>query len=189
MCMSVGFPIVETERLILRELATADAPRIFSIHGDAEAMRWFGSDPLKELAEAERMIEAFAAWRALPNPGVRWGIERRSDGELIGTCGLFKWNRNWRVCTIGYELDKAVWGQGYMREALTASLNWGMQEMELNRIEAQICSGNNPSIRLVETLGFRFEGTFRQLGYWEESFHDLDGYSLLRRDWLNRQTH
>jgi ribosomal-protein-alanine N-acetyltransferase len=187
--MRSDFPKIDTERLVLRELTRADAPGIFSIHGDAAAMRWFGSDSMKQQTEAERLIEIFAEWRKLPNPGLRWGIERRDSGTLIGSCGLFKWNRAWSVCTVGYELDKSAWGQGFMREALTAMLNWGMREMNLNRIEAQIYSQNSPSIRLIENLGFRFEGTFRQLGYWENKFHDLDGYSLLRRDWIENEIH
>src|SRR5512139_756300 len=44
-----GFPTIETDRLLLREIVAADAPALFAIHSDAQAMRWFGSDPLTEL--------------------------------------------------------------------------------------------------------------------------------------------
>ena len=181
--MSREFPILDTKRLRLRELAKGDAEAIFAIHADVEGMRWFGSDPMKELSEAEQLIDIFADWRKLPNPGVRWGIERLDDGNIIGTCGLFKWNRAWRVCTIGYELAQHARNQGFMQEALASAITWGMQEMALNRVEAQIYPENVPSIKLAEKLGFRFEGILRQLGHWQEQFHDLGGYALLRNDW------
>ena len=47
-----AFPVLQTERLLLREIVVADAPALFEIHGDAELMRWFGSDPLGDLAAA-----------------------------------------------------------------------------------------------------------------------------------------
>ena len=56
------------------------------------------------LAEAEDLVRRFAAWRQQPHPGVRWGLERRADGVLVGSCGLFAWNPGWAKCSTGYEL-------------------------------------------------------------------------------------
>lgn len=181
------FPILSTERLRLRELTPADAPALFAIHGDAEAMRWFGTDPLKSLAEAEHLVEVFAGWRRQPNPGTRWGLERRADGALLGSCGLFNWNRVWRRCTLGYELARAAQGQGLMREALRAVLAWGFLAeadggMGLNRIEAMIHPHNKPSLRLAEGLGFRREGLLREVAFWGGRHEDLEMHALLARE-------
>jgi len=178
-----SFPEITTDRLRLRELTSADAPTIFVIHGDAEAMRFFGTDPLVNFSEAEKLIEKFAAWRSMPNPGVRWGIEERVSGHLIGTCGLFAWNREWRKCTTGYELSAHAQGQGFMREALLAAFSWGFVEMQLNRIEAQIHPDNRPSLQLAEKLGFQREGRLREVAHWGGQFHDLLQLGLLRTDW------
>jgi len=159
-----------------------DAPALFAIHGHAESMRFFGTDPLTEVAQAERLIEKFAAWRTMPNPGVRWGITLADTGALIGTCGLFAWNRDWHKCAIGYELAPAARGQGYMREALGAAITWGWSAMDLNRIEAQIHPDNAPSIALAERLGFQREGLLREVAYWGGSFKDLAQYGLLKRE-------
>ena len=132
-------------------------------------------------------MDSFDALRRLPSPGVRWGIERRSDGQLIGTCGLFKWNRAWRNCTLGYELVRDAWGQGYMREALRSALAWGFEQMALNRVDAQIHPENTPSLKLVERLGFVHEGRLRECGYWLGAYHDLLQYGLLRRDHAARE--
>jgi [ribosomal protein S5]-alanine N-acetyltransferase len=174
------FPPIKTDRLLLREIVAADAPDLFAIHGDAEAMRWFGSDPLTDIQQAEKLVEAFASWRQLPNPGTRWGIQRQAGHRLIGTCGLFRWNRGWKSCSIGYELASSAQGEGFMTEALSAILRWGFSNMELNRVEAQVHPENTASVKLLRKLGFAEEGRMREAGFWLGTHHDLLQFALLR---------
>ncbi|MCX9156357.1 GNAT family N-acetyltransferase [Niveibacterium sp. 24ML] len=180
------FPQIETARLRLRELVADDVDTLFAIHGDAETMRWFGADPLRSRAQAAQLVELFASWRTQTNPGVRWGIERKADGALIGTCGLFKWNAAWRSCSLGYELARDMHGAGYMAEALRGALDWGFEHMALNRVEAMIHPNNAASARVVTKLGFLQEGRLREAGFWNGRHHDLDFFALLRSDWVAR---
>jgi ribosomal-protein-alanine N-acetyltransferase len=112
MTVQTTFPTLNTARFVLREIVSTDAPELLSIHGDPDLMQWFGNDPLPDLAAAEALIDTFANWRQLPNPGTRWAIEQKQTPGLIGTCGLFAWNRSWRKCTVGYELAHASQGRG-----------------------------------------------------------------------------
>ncbi|HJW57539.1 MAG TPA: GNAT family N-acetyltransferase, partial [Burkholderiaceae bacterium] len=105
------FPELATARLQLREIAPSDASALFAIHSDADNMRWYGVDPVATLADASRLTELFASW-FFAGTGYRWGIERREDKQLIGTCGLFRWNRNWSNCVTGYELGRNYQKQG-----------------------------------------------------------------------------
>jgi [ribosomal protein S5]-alanine N-acetyltransferase len=178
-----GFPTLVTKRLCLREIVDEDAEDLFVIHGDPDLMRWFGADPLKDLTAAQDLVKTFASWRLQPNPGTRWAIQTKENRKLIGTCGLFSWNRNWRKCVVGYELASHTQGQGFMREALSAIFTWGFEHMELNRIEAQIHPSNLASIKLASTLGFIEEGRLRQVGYWGGQYHDMLQFSLLRSEW------
>lgn len=176
------FPVLKTERLTLRELTKHDATALLEIHGDAEAMKWFGSDPITRLEQAEQLVELFASWRASPNPGIRWGIQEQVQGQLIGTCGLFKWNRSWRSCSIGFELAETAQGKGFMREAIGTCLKWGFSHMTLNRVDALVHPENARSLSLLEGIGFVKEGTLRQAGFWGSAHHDLIQLSLLRSD-------
>ncbi|MEO8806426.1 MAG: GNAT family protein [Burkholderiaceae bacterium] len=176
------FPSLTTERLSLREVVIDDAATLFAIHGDPVVMRWFGVEPLTDLAGAHKLVELFAGMRTQANPGTRWGITRQADGELLGTCGLFGWNRNWRKCALGYELSQAAWGQGFMREALVRVIDWGFEHMELNRIEAQVHPANTASLKLLAALGFVQEGVLREVGHWGGSYHDMVQLSLLKRE-------
>jgi [ribosomal protein S5]-alanine N-acetyltransferase len=179
-----NFPILETERLFLREVTGTDAPAVFAIHGNVELMRLFGNDPLPDLAAAEALVKTFASWRQLPNPGTRWAVEIKGTVGLVGTCGLFAWNRAWKKCIVGYELAKDAQGKGYMYEALDAALSWGFKEMGVNRVEAQVHPNNEPSLKLLKRLRFVEEGRLRQGGYWAGQHHDLLQFSLLREDWM-----
>ncbi len=176
------FPQLHTERLLLRELRPDDAPALLAIHADAAHMRWYGADPVATPDDAARLVELYAGWRRMPNPGTRWGIVRREDQALVGTCGLFKWNRGWRRCTTGYELAASAQGRGYMREALTAVFAYGFDEMTLNRIDASVHPGNAASIRVLSAFGFTREGYTREAGFWGDRYHDLVEFGLLRRD-------
>ena len=180
------FPTLHTQRLCLRELVANDAPALFDIHSDADSMRWFGADAMTELAQAQALIETFGHWRTQPNPGTRWGIEW--EGELIGSCGLFKWNQKWNSCALACELAPHARGQGLMSEAMQAMLDWGFEQMQLHRVEAWVHPQNTASLKLLERLGFKAEGTLRDAGFWNGQRHDLDVLGLLSHEWLNGKT-
>ena len=177
------FPSLETQRLLLREITESDAPALLAIHSDAEHMKWFGADPLQDIQGALGLVNLFAGWRQQSNPGTRWGFELKGEPGLIGTCGLFAWNRSWRKCAIGYELAPHAVGQGLMREALEAAISWGFRTMELNRIEAQVHERNLPSLAVLAKLSFVQEGRLRQVAYWGGKHHDLLQFSLLAAEW------
>ncbi|PZQ02929.1 MAG: GNAT family N-acetyltransferase [Variovorax paradoxus] len=184
----VDFPALETSRLTLREIVESDAEDIIRIHGDAEHMRWFGSDPMRDVDGAAKLVAMFASWRKEPVSGARWALELRNQPGLIGTCGLFRWNRNWRSCTIGYEIAPAHQGRGYMKEALKTIITWGFRDVPLNRIEAQVHPDNTASLALLEALGFWQEGRQREAGYWAGRHHDLLQYALLNAQWSTAKT-
>ena len=180
------FPTLATPRLRLRELVAADAPTLLAIHGDPVVMRWFGNDPLTDLAGAERLVENFAALRRLPAPGVRWGIEAKASeptpGALLGSCGFFRWNRGWRACMVGYELAPPAQGRGYMREALVAAFGWAFEQMQVERVEAQVHPHNLASINVLKRLGFADEGLMREAAMWGGRRHDMVALGMLRRE-------
>lgn len=180
--MHQTFPDLRTDRLHLREIQPSDAPALFTIHSDAEWMRWYGVDPLVDPAQAEELAELFAGWFGA-GTGFRWALERLSDRRLIGTCGLFRWNRSWRNCVVGYEILRDCQRQGYMQEALAAIIDFGFHSMNLHRIQAETHPDNLASIALLTRMGFCFEGVHREQAYWGGRFHDLNCYSLLVRDW------
>jgi ribosomal-protein-alanine N-acetyltransferase len=177
------FPILRTERLLLREITFGDTEAIFRIRGDYQVTRHNIGAAYESAADARRLIEQMRkAYRAKAE--VRWGITLLGgDNSVIGMCGYNNWHRIDQRGSIGYDLARAYWGKGIMREAVQAITDFGFERMGLNRLEADVGAGNAASIKLLEALGFQHEGTQRDYYYEEEEFHDLQIYGLLRREW------
>lgn len=181
-----AFPEIETERLLLREIMPDDAPAIFAVFGDDAVTRYYDLVTYTEPAQAQELIDFFDESFELER-AIRWGIERKEDGQLLGTCG-YVWLRRFRG-EIGYDLAQAYWRCGYMTEALDAILEFGFDELELNRIEALTMRENQASAGLLRKLGFVEEGLLRQHDFFKGAFHDMRLFALLRADYFELPAH
>ena len=180
--MNSNFPVLQTPRLKLRELTDNDVEALFALYSSVETMQNYGANHMTDRAEARNLIATFAKMRQQPSSGIRWGICTRESTTLLGTCGFQKWNREWNSCLIRYDLKPEARGQGYMNEALRCALVWAFANMHLNRVGAQIHPGNRSAIMVVEKLGFAREGLLRKAGYWDEQYHDLCKFGLLKSE-------
>lgn len=177
------FPVLQTARLILREVRHADAADVLVFRGDPYVQR-FNSEPLKTLQEAAVFIEE-ALQQHATQAGFGWAITLRGQDRVLGGVSLHAWSQYHRRAEVGYDLARAFWGQGIGREAVRAVLAFGFTELNLNRIEAATIADNHESVNLLKKLGFRLEGLRR--GYsWEEdgTFHDSAMFGLLRAEFM-----
>ena len=175
------FPELETENLILREINQSDVKAIFKHFSDKEILKYHDLEAFINIEQAKNLIASFNE-KFDKNQIIRWGIARREDNIIIGTCGYHNWVQNRFCAEIGYELSQAYWRKGIMSEALTAMIQFGFEKMELNRIEATVMLENTASMKLLEKLGFIQEGILREYGFWKGEFHDLKMFSLLRKE-------
>lgn len=176
------FPILETPRLILRQLERSDAEAIFRNHSDPEVVRYLGRNPDTAIeVSIHRLQLCLDAVR--DQTGIRWGIVRREDPTvLMGTVGFWKWNKPCFNAEIGYEIGPAYWNKGYMTEAIRASLRYGFDHMELHRVEANIDPDNKGSRRAAEKAGFTLEATLRQNWFYAGRFTDSVIYGILKHE-------
>ncbi|MBH8555461.1 GNAT family N-acetyltransferase [Nostocaceae cyanobacterium CENA357] len=180
-----NFPQLTTENLILRETKLADAPAVFQVFADDEVTKYHDLETATHIEQAQFLIERRAE-RFKNQQGIRWGIATKENNVIIGSCGYsIKSIKNCFQAEIGYELAREYWRKGLMTEALRAIIQWGFQQLDLNRIEAFVMLENTASIKLLGNLGFVEEGLLREYGFWKGKFHDLKIFSLLRRDYEN----
>ena len=179
------FPQLETKNLILRRIHPSDASALFKILADDEVTRFYDDDTFTEISQASDQIEAWE--NGFKNKGcIRWGITHKEEGTMIGSCGYYGFHTWYRRASIGYELARNYWRQGIMTEVLSAIINLGFGEMELNRIEAVVMPENTASIIMLEKLGFRNEGLLEEYEKWgSKGFVDLCMFAMLRKDWSN----
>jgi len=105
-------------------------------------------------------------------------LEARS-GEVVGQLRFFHWYRPDRSAEVGYWVGRKHWGQGFATEALRLACRHGFRAMRLHRINAVVVAQNGASSRVLEKVGFRFEGTARASARAGRGWSDERLYGLL----------
>jgi ribosomal-protein-alanine N-acetyltransferase len=173
---------IPTPRLTLRFLNEADLPAIYDIFSHTEVMRYWSYPPWTDKFQARQwMIDTQEGYRT--GNALQFGIERRADHALVGTCTLFQFHVASRRAEMGYALGRPYWRSGYMHETLQALLRYAFQTLDINRLEADIDPRNHASAQVLERLGFQKEGHLRDRWIVNGEVSDTWLYGLLRREW------
>ncbi|MBD2770882.1 GNAT family N-acetyltransferase [Iningainema tapete] len=158
--MNTNFPPLETLRLYLKTLDQNDFEFFYRHFSNPQINRYIlDEDPITSLEHAQEILNFYG--QSTDKTYTRWVLVTKADGQPIGTCGFHKWSRRNYRAEIGYDLTPSAWRQGYMHEALSVMLEFGFQQMELNRVEALVYPENTASLRLLEKLHFQKEGLLR----------------------------
>ncbi len=150
--MNFVFPHpLDTPRLRLRTFREEDAAPLFAMMSDPEVMRYWNTPPWTTPAQAREAILRDSQ-ALVDGEYLNLAIERREDGQLLGSCILFHFEKGSRRAELGYCLARAAQGRGYMGEALRRLLAFAFDEIDLNRLEAEIDPRNRPSAASLERL-------------------------------------
>lgn len=141
--------LIETDRLRLRPLTTADVDAFVALHQDARVNRFVGTYTRRQALERLTAIERQWATRG---HGL-CAVEHKETGEFIGRCGLQYW-RQFDEVEAAWTLRAEAWGQGYATEAARAAVDWGFEHLGLGAVTAMIRTGDDASERVAGRLGF-----------------------------------
>ncbi|MDP4087035.1 MAG: GNAT family N-acetyltransferase [Bacillota bacterium] len=172
------FPVLETDRLILRQITESDTKDIFSILSQNEVTSYYGQESMKNMEQAKEFIRFFEG-KYHENRGIRWGIERKSQKGLIGTIGLDALVPNHKRADVGYEIHPDHWRKGYASEAVSRVLSYGFHTLGLRRIGAVVFPENIASIKLLEKMGFQKEGLLENYIFQNGVSHDSYVFSVV----------
>jgi len=176
------FQTIETENLILRKITPDVCDFVFGLQEEEAIKNFFGLETDEQFAkEKERQEQG----RTMYNRSfVNFQLIDKKTNQIIGACGFHTWCLDHARAEIGYNLNHDHYkGKGIMTEALKAVVQYGFEEMKLNRIEALIAPNNEPSIRLVQKLGFVKEGHLRQHYCKNNIMEDSLFFSLLKHEY------
>ncbi|MCH1624374.1 GNAT family N-acetyltransferase [Ferdinandcohnia quinoae] len=173
------FPVLGTERLVLREITVEDSEAIFACFSKDEVTQFYGQETLTSIEQAKGFVDFFSK-NFKEKRGIRWGIERKGHDGLIGTIGFNLWLPKHKRAEIGYEIHPDHWRKGYAKEAISKVLSYGFGELELNRIGAVVFLENEASNQLLVGLGFQKEGVLREYMYQNGVANDTNVYSILK---------
>ena len=178
-------PVLEGASVRLRPLVPSDYPTVLGWYFDAELVaphdRFVAETP-EALAES---VES------APNDPLslapRFAIERRAERDLVGVVGYYRGHPVLEYLDVWYLVGSpAARGHGVGKEAVGLLVDHLFRTTSVERVGATIDAENATSLRLVERLGFRLEGTLRSALFHHARWHDVRIYGVSRSEWAGR---
>ncbi|MCC6574155.1 MAG: GNAT family N-acetyltransferase [Planctomycetes bacterium] len=155
--------ILETERLILRELTPDDTDALFAVLGDPVALKLWPRTFTREQIALGWIPWAMTSYRCF-GYGL-WAVCLKSTGECIGDCGVAVQLADGRVeDEIGYHLQHKHWGKGYATEAAVACRDYALSKLGMTRLVSMIMPVNVKSRAVAERNGMKVEKEFDKQG-------------------------
>jgi RimJ/RimL family protein N-acetyltransferase len=148
-----------TERLILRDIAEADAELLLNLDSDPEVMRYIGPRPASDVASyRDRTRTVYMPWQSHPGHGC-WIVLDRVNAEFLGwvfvrpataskNAGEIGWTRPDEV-EIGYRFRRSAWGRGIATEAATPLVHLALADSATKTVVACAQVGNLGSLKTV----------------------------------------
>ena len=155
----IQFPVLTTNRLLLRQLVAADSQILFRLRSDEGVNQYLDRAPAQSEKDAAEFITAINK-KIARQELLYWAI--LCKGEWAGTICLFNLDRDSSRAEIGYELLPAFQGKGIMQEALAAVIAFAREQLQLKTIDACTHPENVASIKLLLQFHFMLSGTNAQ---------------------------
>lgn len=172
------FPVLTTERLILRQLTLEDENEVLAIRSNEMVNKYIDRPPTRTIEDARKFIDRITK-NISNNESAFWAITLKNNPALIGSITLWKISKEHERAEIGYELHPDFHGKGIMQEAFTKVVEFGFQTMKLKTIVAFIHKENEPSKKLLEKNNFSVDPGYDELKTEEEKV-TLLVYSLTK---------
>lgn len=146
---------IQLDGFIMRPLQSSDLDALAAIWADPEVTRFLPSRGVSiPRASAEKSLVAFVEhWQQ--GYGI-WAIFEIASSQMIGYCGL-RYLDELDEVEVLYGLAKAYWGRGIATQAVKASLSYGFDVANLDRIIAMALPENLASRRVIEKAGLQYE--------------------------------
>jgi RimJ/RimL family protein N-acetyltransferase len=152
--------VLETERLLLQQLSSADADFILELLNEPSFIRNIGDRGVRTIEGANFYILNGPVASYAKNGFGLYLVKLKATDESIGMCGLIKRDTLEDV-DIGYAYLPKFWSKGYAVEAAQAVKEYAKNVIGLNRIVAIVDPENAGSIRVLEKIGLNFERMVR----------------------------
>ncbi|MBN8834893.1 MAG: GNAT family N-acetyltransferase [Niastella sp. SCN 39-18] len=176
--------LVETERLILRELEYTDENDLFEMDSDPEVHLYIENNPVKSIDEISKVIEIIKG-QYKENGMARWAVVDKLTNEFIGWSGLKYFNQplnnHHHFYELGFRFKKKHWGKGFATDSSTAILDYGFANLNVDKIFAITNPENVNSKKVLSKLGFNFQETFDYEGV------PTDWFELKKTTWENKK--
>lgn len=173
------------EEVSLRMLNEDDAEEFYNLTiSSKEYLReWLGwLDNIKIVEDSTQNIKARLKAFA-ENGGYPKSFAIIYNGDIAGTIGFNDIDKSNKIGDVGYWLGANFQGVGIMSKAFKAIIDYGFNNLGLNKIEVNVATGNYKSKVLPERFGFKEEGKLRQAEWLYDHYVDHIVYGLLAEEY------
>ncbi|MCK6164870.1 GNAT family N-acetyltransferase [Bacillus pumilus] len=180
------FPVLASKNLLLKKVDEHHLPELFSIYDNDTVFQYCGIIPKHNLQTVKKMIAHFER-DYTKKSRVKWGIfQKGKPHTLVGIIETMDLNQKVNAVTIGYFLAEEHWGKGIATEAVSTLVTFLFEEIDINRIQAEVMPANEVSKKVLLKNGFIKEGLLRQAVLWSgKGVVDLEIYSMLKEDYMH----
>jgi ribosomal-protein-alanine N-acetyltransferase len=154
-------PLINTERLTLRQMVLEDCPQVYALRSDKETSQLLGRKKAVSIEDATAFINKIQVGIE-ENKWLFWAIGEAKSNLFMGSICLWNFSKDRKTAEIGYELLSEFRGKGFMQEAITAIVIFGFETLHLDCIEAVVHEKNEKSIRLLKHFNFQPSGEFEE---------------------------
>jgi RimJ/RimL family protein N-acetyltransferase len=181
-----GTPMIETDRLTLRELAEDDFDAVHAYASDPEVVEYVPWGP--NTVQVTRDFIARHREKATAEPRLEYvfAVVPKGDERLVGTVGIYLPSAEAHLAMLGYAYGREAWGRGYATEAALAMVAMGFDVLGIQRIWASCDPANVGSARVLEKAGMRLEGRLRQDQNIRGALKDSLVWGILEPEWRDR---
>lgn len=159
--------IIETERLLLREILPSDDKGMFRLDSNPNVHKFLGNNPVKSIEESRKLITNIRN-QYLENGIGRYAVILKETNDFIGWCGI-KYitepeNGYINLYELGYRFIEEYWGKGYGYESAKAWLEYGFKTMNIQTMYASANTKNSGSRKILEKIGMQQKNEFNWNG-------------------------
>jgi ribosomal-protein-alanine N-acetyltransferase len=176
--MTTEFPILRTERLLLRQFVDDDLENVFKGLSHPDIIKYYGVS--FQTLEATREQMTFFADLEKNETGIWWAVCSADNKIFYGAGGLTSLSKEHKKAEIGFWLISDFWGNGIMKEAMPLLCDYGFDNLGLHRIEGFVESENKNCKKAMAKLDFQHEGTMKECEIKNGKFISLDIYAKLK---------
>lgn len=174
------FPVLETERLILRKINHNDVDDLFDMRNDPRMVEHTDSKPDQNINETRAYIDKMNTG-VDDNKWIIWAIEHKQISKVIGTISIWNFNDECTSGEFGYGIIPEYQGQGFMKESLLRVTEFGFDKLNLIELYAYTEENNLASIKLLESCNFVEIDRVIDPGYFTKRDYHMIVYRLVNQ--------
>ena len=178
---------IQTKRLIIRHLDSADLPAFHLYRSNPDVTKYQGFDVMT-IEQAEVFIKENSTKHfGKAGEWVQYAIENRETKQLIGDCAIKLNQYDKRIAEIGITISHLEQKNGYAKETLLGILTFLFDKKEIHRVVEIVDAENIASINLLKSTGFKQEGHFIENIFFKGKWGSEFQFALLKREWAERK--